>query len=172
MPGVRAQIAPCCNLGQSTEVMGPAFRMAGAEVGRLRQVARFVAAPLAALAALAALLEAYLGRRSAARVQAGALRRGTGETIRAIWRIMLTPNGKVSHLRPLLGFLRHTLDLRTPTIGASLSGNSRDWWVAEWPLSRPLHKKADMAAGCITRSRRAITARQSRSGAPSGKLGR
>jgi class 3 adenylate cyclase len=49
-------------------------------------VGRFVAAPLAALAAraaLAALLEAYLGRRSAARVQAGALRRGTGETIRA-----------------------------------------------------------------------------------------
>jgi class 3 adenylate cyclase len=57
-----------------------------AEVGRLRQVARFVVAPLAALAAraaLAALLDAYLGRRSAARVQAGALRRGTGETIRA-----------------------------------------------------------------------------------------
>jgi adenylate cyclase len=57
-----------------------------AEVGRLRQIARFVAAPLAALAAraaLAALLEAYLGRRSATRVLAGALRRGTGETIRA-----------------------------------------------------------------------------------------
>jgi adenylate cyclase len=56
------------------------------EAERLRQVARFVAAPLAALAARAAqaaLLEAYLGRRSAARVQAGALRRGTGETIRA-----------------------------------------------------------------------------------------
>jgi class 3 adenylate cyclase len=54
------------------------------EAGLLRQVARFVAAPLAALtarAALSALLEAYLGRRSAARVQAGALRRGTGETI-------------------------------------------------------------------------------------------
>src|SRR5262245_28197194 len=53
---------------------------------RLRQVARFAAAPLAALAArgaMAALLEAYLGRRSAARVQAGALRRGSGETIRA-----------------------------------------------------------------------------------------
>jgi class 3 adenylate cyclase len=58
-----------------------------AETARLRQVVRFVAAPLAALAAgaaLAALLEAYLGRRSAARVQAGALRRGTGETIRAV----------------------------------------------------------------------------------------
>jgi adenylate cyclase len=71
---------------------GPVLGWAGtrpfapAEAGRLRQAARFVAAPLAALAAraaLAALLEAYLGRRSAARVQAGALRRGTGETIRA-----------------------------------------------------------------------------------------
>ena len=57
-----------------------------AAVERLRQVARFATAPLAALAAraaLASLLEAYLGRRSAARVQAGALRRGAGETIRA-----------------------------------------------------------------------------------------
>jgi adenylate cyclase len=57
-----------------------------AEAGRLRQTARFAVAPIAALAeraALAALLEAYLGRRSAARVQAGAARRGTGETIRA-----------------------------------------------------------------------------------------
>jgi class 3 adenylate cyclase len=56
------------------------------EAGRLREAARFAAAPLAALAAraaLSALLEAYLGRRSAAQVQAGALRRGGGETIRA-----------------------------------------------------------------------------------------
>lgn len=56
------------------------------ETAKLRQVTRFAAAPLAALAeraALAALLEAYLGRRSAARVRAGALTRGTGETIRA-----------------------------------------------------------------------------------------
>jgi class 3 adenylate cyclase len=56
------------------------------DTDRLDAVARFVAAPLAALAAraaLGALLEAYLGRRSAARVQAGAQRRGTGETIRA-----------------------------------------------------------------------------------------
>jgi len=71
---------------------GPVLGWAGTrpfgptDAGRLRQTARFVAAPLAALAAraaLAALLEAYLGRRSAARVQAGAARRGTGETIRA-----------------------------------------------------------------------------------------
>lgn len=57
-----------------------------AEVDRLRQVARFVAAPLAALAAraaAAAMLEAYLGRRSASRVLAGASRRGIGESIRA-----------------------------------------------------------------------------------------
>ncbi|TWT05801.1 adenylate/guanylate cyclase domain-containing protein [Reyranella sp. CPCC 100927] len=57
-----------------------------AETDQLRQVTRFAAAPLAALAAraaLSALLEAYLGRRSAARVLAGALHRGAGETIRA-----------------------------------------------------------------------------------------
>jgi class 3 adenylate cyclase len=57
-----------------------------AEVGRLREVARFAAAPLAALlarATLTATLEAYLGRRSAARVLAGPLRRDVGETIRA-----------------------------------------------------------------------------------------
>jgi adenylate cyclase len=57
-----------------------------AEIDRLRQAGRFAAAPLAALsarAAMAALLEAYLGRRSAARVQTGAVRRGAGETIRA-----------------------------------------------------------------------------------------
>ncbi len=71
---------------------GPVLGWAGSrpfgpvEADRLRQAARFAAAPLAALAArgaLSALLEAYLGRRSAARVQAGALSRGTGETIRA-----------------------------------------------------------------------------------------
>ncbi|HVI89201.1 MAG TPA: adenylate/guanylate cyclase domain-containing protein [Dongiaceae bacterium] len=71
---------------------GPILGWAGtrdfdaAETGQLQAVARFAAAPLAALAArgaLTALLEAYLGRRSAARVQAGALQRGTGETIRA-----------------------------------------------------------------------------------------
>jgi len=57
-----------------------------AELDRLREVARFAAAPLAALSAratLTATLEAYLGRRSAARVLAGPLRRDVGETIRA-----------------------------------------------------------------------------------------
>jgi adenylate cyclase len=52
----------------------------------LREAARFAAAPLAALTAratLTATLEAYLGRRSAARVLAGPLRRGIGETIEA-----------------------------------------------------------------------------------------
>ena len=56
------------------------------EAERLREAARFAAAPLAALAAratLTAALEAYLGRRSAARVLAGPLRRGVGETIEA-----------------------------------------------------------------------------------------
>jgi class 3 adenylate cyclase len=58
----------------------------GRETEQLQVIARFAAAPLAALVArlaLTAMLEAYLGRRSAARVLAGALRRGTGESIRA-----------------------------------------------------------------------------------------
>jgi class 3 adenylate cyclase len=53
----------------------------------LREAARFAAAPLAALATqstLKALLEAYLGRRSAAQVLAGRLGRNMGETIRAV----------------------------------------------------------------------------------------
>lgn len=57
-----------------------------AEADRLREAARFSAAPLAAISAratLATALEAYLGRRSAARVLAGPLRREVGETIRA-----------------------------------------------------------------------------------------
>ena len=56
------------------------------EAARLREAARFAAAPLAALiarATLTAALDAYLGRRSAQRVLAGALRRGAGETIEA-----------------------------------------------------------------------------------------
>ena len=56
------------------------------ESARLSEAARFAAAPLAALTAratLTAALEAYLGRRSAARVLAGPLRRGVGETIEA-----------------------------------------------------------------------------------------
>jgi class 3 adenylate cyclase len=58
-----------------------------AESSLLQEVARFAAAPLAVLVArstLAALLEAYLGRRSAAQVLAGRLQRETGETIRAV----------------------------------------------------------------------------------------
>src|SRR6266853_3444520 len=57
------------------------------ESALLHQAARFAAAPLAALvtrSTLAALLEAYLGRRSAAQVLAGRMRRQTGETIRAV----------------------------------------------------------------------------------------
>jgi class 3 adenylate cyclase len=56
------------------------------ETNELHQAARFAAAPLAALAAratLTAALEAYLGRRSAARVLAAPLRRDVGQTIRA-----------------------------------------------------------------------------------------
>ena len=57
------------------------------ETDELRQAARFAAAPLAVLAGratLTATLEAYLGRRSAARVLAAPLRRDIiGETIQA-----------------------------------------------------------------------------------------
>jgi adenylate cyclase len=56
------------------------------EIDNLRQAARFAAAPLAAVAAratLTAALEAYLGRRSAARVLAAPLRCDIGETIQA-----------------------------------------------------------------------------------------
>ncbi|TXL73755.1 adenylate/guanylate cyclase domain-containing protein [Vineibacter terrae] len=62
-------------------------RLTESEAALLRQAARFAAAPLAVLASrstIAALLEAYLGRRSAAQVLAGRLRRETGETIRAV----------------------------------------------------------------------------------------
>ncbi|MBB3659301.1 class 3 adenylate cyclase [Rhizobium sp. BK650] len=71
---------------------GPILGWAGsrpfdpAEGDRLHQTARFATAPLATLTArtaLTTLLEAYLGRRSAAQVQAGALARSSGETIRA-----------------------------------------------------------------------------------------
>ncbi len=58
-----------------------------AESELLHQVSRFAAAPLAALhtrSTLAALLETYLGRRSAAQVLQGRSRRETGETIRAV----------------------------------------------------------------------------------------
>jgi adenylate cyclase len=71
--------------GPSLAWVGPrAF--ASEESEQLRQAARFAAAPLAALAAratLSAVVEAYLGRRSAARVLAAPLRRGAGETIQA-----------------------------------------------------------------------------------------
>src|SRR5579883_2286218 len=56
------------------------------EAEELRRAARFAAAPLAVLAAratLSAALEAYLGRRSAARVMVSPLRRDIGETIQA-----------------------------------------------------------------------------------------
>ena len=61
-------------------------RFTPSEIENLHQAARFAAAPIAALAAratLTAALEAYLGRRSAARVLAAPLRRDIGETIQA-----------------------------------------------------------------------------------------
>jgi adenylate cyclase len=71
--------------GPSLSWIGPR-RFSLDEAARLSEAARFAAAPLAALTAratLTAALEAYLGRRSAARVLSGPLRRGVGETIEA-----------------------------------------------------------------------------------------
>jgi class 3 adenylate cyclase len=71
--------------GPSLAWIGPRPFTPG-ETDRLRQAARFAAAPLAVLAARAnlnAALEAYLGRRSAARVLAAPLRRNVGETMQA-----------------------------------------------------------------------------------------
>ena len=71
--------------GPSLTWIGPRAFTA-AEASDLGQAARFAAAPLAALAAKATLkaaLEAYVGRRSAARVLAAPLRRAEGETIAA-----------------------------------------------------------------------------------------
>ncbi len=75
--------------GSDSPVLGWAASrlLTEAESSLLQEVARFAAAPLAVLVArstLAALLEAYLGRRSAAQVLAGRLQRETGETIRAV----------------------------------------------------------------------------------------
>jgi len=71
--------------GPSLGWIGPRRFMSN-EIDQLQQAARFAAAPLAVLAARAtmtAALEAYLGRRSAARVMAAPLRRDVGETIQA-----------------------------------------------------------------------------------------
>jgi class 3 adenylate cyclase len=72
--------------GPSLSWIGPRQFTLG-ETNELNRAARFAAAPLAVLAARATLtttLEAYLGRRSAARVLAAPLRRdNVGETIRA-----------------------------------------------------------------------------------------
>jgi class 3 adenylate cyclase len=87
-----AGLGPVHDISVGSAPDGPVLGWAGErafepnEIAGLQQAARFATAPLAALASrvtLTALLEAYLGRRSAAQVQAGALRRGTGETIRA-----------------------------------------------------------------------------------------
>jgi adenylate cyclase len=71
--------------GPSLGWIGPRTFTAS-EADQLREAARFAAAPLAVVAAratLTAALEAYLGRRSAARVLAAPLRRDIGETIQA-----------------------------------------------------------------------------------------
>jgi adenylate cyclase len=61
--------------------------LAKAEADVFQQAARFAAAPLSGISArttLAALLDAYLGRRGAEQVLAGRSRREAGETMRAV----------------------------------------------------------------------------------------
>ena len=88
--GVAAGVVHEDTIGPSRE--GPSLAWIGPhpftarEIEQLREAARFAAAPLAVLTAratLTAALEAYLGRRSAARVMAAPLRRNVGETIQA-----------------------------------------------------------------------------------------
>ena len=91
-PGSCRRMSPASGVGQAglgppDARLGCARPLTEARIRAVAQVARFAAAPLAVLAArstLAALLETYLGRRSAAQVLAGRLRRETGETIRAV----------------------------------------------------------------------------------------
>ena len=90
LTGIAAGLVHQDEIGQGRD--GPLLSWVGPrpftqrETDQLRQAARFAAAPLAVLAAratLTAALEAYLGRRSAARVLAAPLRRDIGETIQA-----------------------------------------------------------------------------------------
>ncbi|MBV8925376.1 MAG: adenylate/guanylate cyclase domain-containing protein [Bradyrhizobium sp.] len=90
LSGIAAGLVHAETIGPQPE--GPSLAWIGPrpfiapEIDALRQAARFAAAPLALLAAratLTAALEAYLGRRSAARVLAAPLRRNVGETIQA-----------------------------------------------------------------------------------------
>jgi class 3 adenylate cyclase len=76
----RASDSPLLSWGLSRPI-------AEAEAELLSEAARFAVAPLAALTTrltLTALLEAYLGQRSASQVLAGRSQRETGETIRAV----------------------------------------------------------------------------------------
>jgi adenylate cyclase len=90
LAGLAAGIAHEDTVGPRPD--GPALTWVGPrpftpdEAERLREAARFASAPLAVLTAratLTAALEAYLGRRSAARVMASPLRRDIGEIIEA-----------------------------------------------------------------------------------------
>ena len=90
LAGIAAGLAHEDTIGSRCD--GPLLNWIGprpfmpSETNALLEAARFAAAPLAVLAAratLTATLEAYLGRRSAARVLAAPLRRDIGETIQA-----------------------------------------------------------------------------------------
>jgi len=90
LTGIAAGLVHEDKIGSSRD--GPLLSWIGprpftpSETNALREAARFASAPLAVLAAratLTAALEAYLGRRSAARVLAAPLRRDIGETIEA-----------------------------------------------------------------------------------------
>jgi adenylate cyclase len=90
LAGIAAGIVHEDRVGQRPD--GPSLAWIGPrpftsdELEELRQAARFAAAPLTAVSArdtLRAALDAYLGRRSAARVLSAPLRRNVGETIQA-----------------------------------------------------------------------------------------
>ncbi|MFT4182503.1 MAG: adenylate/guanylate cyclase domain-containing protein [Rhizobium sp.] len=128
------------------------------EVERLREVARFAAAPLAALAARgaqAALLEAYLGRRSAARVQAGALGRESGEMIRAVLLCAdlrdFTALSEVTEPRIMIAALDDWFDRVTGTVhafGGEVLKYIGDGVLAIFPVTSTLGEACEACEAC------------------------
>jgi hypothetical protein len=105
----------------------------------------------------------------------------TGNKFAAKDEKALDPEHSRSVQRHLSG-KQHNFAVVVPPRRAGSSGRLTHWrsirltvrggWNAACLLSRPRYCQTGMAVGCVTRSRRGTTARQSPSGAPSGKYER